>query len=120
MPCFGDGNHPKKPARARLAEFLSGRIQTELVRSWLSIWRPIIGIRNRSALFLPVEDFAGVIVQTPAGALVDAMHRKRFLLGAGITILACASLILALKPIGYTISNRAIFLAVPFPADSLF
>jgi hypothetical protein len=48
------------------------------------------------------------------------MHRKRFLLGAGITILACASLILALKPIGYTISNRAIFLAVPFPADSLF
>lgn len=119
---------------------------------------------------------AGVVAQTPAGALVDATHSKRFLLSAGIIILGAASLMLAIHPmfwsvigaqvvlgsvgailgptvtaitlgmvlpkqfdqrfgrnqtfnsagnvaaallmggIGYTISNRAIFLAVPFLA----
>jgi MFS family permease len=42
---------------------------------------------------------ARVIAQTPAGALVDATHRKRLLLGAGITFLAAAALTLALKPV---------------------
>jgi hypothetical protein len=55
------GTTPRSLRALDWLNFFLADIQTELVRSWLSIWRPIIGIRNRSALFLPVEDFAGVI-----------------------------------------------------------
>jgi len=119
---------------------------------------------------------AGVLAQTPGGALVDAAHRKRLVLTCAIAVLVASSLVLAVHPtflfvigaqivlgsvgsllgptvtaitlgmvsaslfdrrfgrnqtfnsagnvaaallmgaVGYTISNRAIFLAVPFLA----
>lgn len=134
-------------------------------------WNP-----QQVGIVLTCGGLAGVVAQTPAGALVDATRRKRLLLGAGIAFLVASSLTLALKPvlpvvilaqivlgstgailaptvtaitlgmvkasdfdrrfgrnqtfnsagnvaaalmmggIGYVISNRAIFLAVPFLA----
>ena len=119
---------------------------------------------------------AGVLAQTPAGALVDAARRKRLVLACAIAVLTASSLVLAIHPtfrsvigaqivlgsagallgptvtaitlgmvsasmfdkrfgrnqtfnsagnvaaallmgaVGYTISNRAIFLAIPFLA----
>jgi MFS family permease len=56
-------------------------------------WNP-----QQVGMALTCGGLAGVIAQTPAGALVDATHQKRLLLGIGIAFLSAASLLLALKP----------------------
>ncbi|MDQ2774268.1 MAG: MFS transporter [Acidobacteriota bacterium] len=127
-------------------------------------------------IVLTCGGLAGVLAQTPGGALVDRTHKKRLLIACGVAVLVGASLMLATRPtflvvvgaqillggigailgptvtaitlgmvaaslfdrrfgrnqtfnsagnvaaallmgaVGYTISNRAIFFAVPFLA----
>lgn len=53
---------------------------------------------QKIGLVLTAGGLAGVLAQTPAGALVDITHRKRRLLAIGIAFLCVAALTLALKP----------------------
>lgn len=61
-------------------------------------------------LALTCGGLAGVIAQTPAGALVDTIHRKRLLLSVGIAVLSVASLLLALKPAFWSVISSEIVL----------
>jgi MFS family permease len=64
-------------------------------------------------LVLTCGGLAGVLAQTPAGALVDATHRKRALLTVGLALLVVAALTLALKPVlPFVISAQLILGAV--------
>ncbi len=47
---------------------------------------------------LTVGGIAGIVCQTPAGALVDRLYSKRLLITAGVIALATGSLLLALWP----------------------
>ncbi len=49
-------------------------------------------------LALTVGGMAGILTQTPAGALVDRLHSKRALIAIGIVALACGSLLIAFIP----------------------
>src|SRR5579863_3389971 len=53
---------------------------------------------ERVGLALSVGGIAGILVQTPAGALVDQVHRKRTLIAAGIGALVLGALLIALAP----------------------
>jgi len=49
-------------------------------------------------LALTVGGIAGILMQTPAGALVDRLRSKRALIAAGIVALAAGALLIALLP----------------------
>jgi MFS family permease len=53
---------------------------------------------ERVGLALTVGGIAGILAQTPAGALVDQAHRKRTLIAAGIGALALGALLIAFAP----------------------
>src|SRR5277367_2568530 len=50
---------------------------------------------ERVGLALSVGGIAGILVQTPAGALVDQVHQKRTVIGAALAALAAAALLIA-------------------------
>jgi MFS family permease len=53
---------------------------------------------ERVGLALTVGGIAGILTQTPAGALVDKLRAKRALIAAGVAALAAGSLLIALFP----------------------
>jgi predicted MFS family arabinose efflux permease len=53
---------------------------------------------ERVGLALTVGGIAGILMQTPAGALVDLLRSKRALVGVGVTALAAGALLIALFP----------------------
>ncbi len=53
---------------------------------------------ERVGVALSVGGIAGILSQTPAGALVDQVHGKRTLIAAGIGALALGALLIALVP----------------------
>jgi predicted MFS family arabinose efflux permease len=53
---------------------------------------------ERVGLALTVGGIAGLLTQTPAGALVDFLQSKRALIGAAVTALAAGALLIALIP----------------------
>ncbi len=53
---------------------------------------------ERVGLALTVGGLAGIITQTPAGALVDRLRSKRALIAAGVVALAVGAMIIALLP----------------------
>ena len=53
---------------------------------------------ERVGLALMVGGIAGILTQTPAGALVDRLRFKRALIAAGIVALAVGALLIALVP----------------------
>src|SRR5580698_10593067 len=53
---------------------------------------------ERVGLALTVGGIATILAQTPAGALVDQVHRKRTLIAAGIGALALGALLIAFVP----------------------
>jgi MFS family permease len=53
---------------------------------------------QRVGIALTVGGIAGILAQTPAGALVDRLHSKRALVAAGIAALAIGALLIALSP----------------------
>jgi predicted MFS family arabinose efflux permease len=53
---------------------------------------------ERVGLALTVGGIAGILMQTPAGALVDFLRSKRALVGVGVTALAAGALLIALFP----------------------
>jgi MFS family permease len=53
---------------------------------------------ERIGLALSVSGIAGIIAQTPAGALVDQVHHKRTIIAVGVAALALGALLIAFLP----------------------
>jgi MFS family permease len=53
---------------------------------------------ERVGLALTIGGIAGILTQTPAGALVDSLRSKRTLVGAAVVALAAGALLIALLP----------------------
>jgi predicted MFS family arabinose efflux permease len=53
---------------------------------------------ERVGLALTVGGIAGILTQTPAGALVDSLRSKRALIGAAVAALAAGALLIAFAP----------------------
>src|ERR1700685_1012137 len=53
---------------------------------------------QRVGIALTVGGIAGILTQTPAGALVDRLLSKRALIAAGVVALAAGALLIALAP----------------------
>jgi predicted MFS family arabinose efflux permease len=78
--------------------FFLADVQTG-VGPFLAIYLAGYGWNEQSVgLTLTVGGIAGIIAQTPAGALVDRMHAKRALIGIGVVFLAAGALMIALAP----------------------
>jgi predicted MFS family arabinose efflux permease len=53
---------------------------------------------ERVGLALTVGGIAGILTQTPAGALVDSLRSKRVLVGGGVAAMAVGAILIALFP----------------------
>ena len=60
---------------------------------------------QRVGIALTVAGIAGILTQTPAGALVDRLHSKRALITVGILALAAGSLLIALLPTFWSVMS---------------
>jgi MFS family permease len=61
-------------------------------------------------LALTVGGIAGILAQTPAGALVDRVHSKRALIAAGIVALAIGALLIALVPSFWAVMSAQVLI----------
>src|ERR1017187_6934053 len=61
-------------------------------------------------LALTVGGIAGILTQTPAGALVDFLRSKRALLGAAVAALAAGALLIALFPSFWTVMGAQVLI----------
>ena len=94
---------PKSPSRLTLRgldwlNFLLADVRTG-VGPFLAIY--LAGYKwdeERVGLALTVGGIAGILTQTPAGALVDFLRSKRALVGVGVAALAAGALLIALFP----------------------
>jgi MFS family permease len=65
---------------------------------------------ERVGLALTVGGIAGILAQTPAGALVDRVHQKRTLIGAGIGALALGALLIAFVPTFWSVMSAQVLI----------
>src|ERR1700684_76347 len=96
----GKSDEPSKKTLAGLdwLNFLLADVQTG-VGPFLAIY--LAGYKwneERVGLALTIGGIAGILTQTPAGALVDALRRKRALVGLAVVSLAVGALLIALFP----------------------
>jgi len=99
----GRSESPKRPSQRTLRgldglNFLLADVQTG-VGPFLAIY--LAGYRwneERVGLALTVGGIAGILAQTPAGALVDSLRSKRTLVAVAVSALAAGALLIALCP----------------------
>ncbi|MGA3019476.1 MAG: MFS transporter [Bryobacteraceae bacterium] len=65
---------------------------------------------ERVGLALTVGGIAGILTQTPAGALVDRLRSKRALIAAGIVALAVGALLIALAPTFWSVMSAQVLI----------
>jgi MFS family permease len=65
---------------------------------------------ERVGIALTVGGIAGILAQTPAGALVDQVHRKRTLIAAGIGALALGALLIAFAPTFWSVMSAQVLI----------
>jgi predicted MFS family arabinose efflux permease len=65
---------------------------------------------ERVGLALAVGGIAGIVAQTPAGALVDSLRSKRALFGLAVAALAAGALVIALLPSFWPVMAAQIFI----------
>ena len=65
---------------------------------------------QRVGLALTAGGIAGILSQTPAGALVDRLRSKRALLAAGIAALAGGALLIALLPTFWSVMSAQVLI----------
>src|ERR1700691_5663634 len=61
-------------------------------------------------LALTVGGIAGILMQTPAGALVDRLRSKRALIAAGIAALAAGALLIAFVPTFWSVMSAQVLI----------
>jgi predicted MFS family arabinose efflux permease len=59
---------------------------------------------------LTVGGIAGILTQTPAGALVDRLHCKRALIAVGVAALAAGALVIALLPSSWPVMSAQVLI----------
>src|ERR1700678_741582 len=59
---------------------------------------------------LTVGGIAGILTQTPAGALVDRLRSKRTLIAAGIVALAAGALLIAFVPTFWSVMSAQVLI----------
>jgi MFS family permease len=65
---------------------------------------------ERVGIALTVGGIAGILAQTPAGALVDQVHWKRTLIAAGVGALAFGSLLIAFVPTFWSVMSAQVLI----------
>jgi predicted MFS family arabinose efflux permease len=65
---------------------------------------------ERVGLALTVGGIAGILTQTPAGALVDQLRSKRALIAAGVVALAVGALLIALVPTFWSVMSAQVLI----------
>jgi MFS family permease len=65
---------------------------------------------ERVGLALTVSGIAGIVAQTPAGAMVDQLHRKRTLIAIGIGVLALGALLIAFVPTFWSVMSAQVLI----------
>ena len=65
---------------------------------------------ERVGIALTVGGIAGILMQTPAGALVDRLRSKRALIGAAIVALAAGALLIALMPTFWSVMSAQVLI----------
>src|SRR3984885_6472660 len=65
---------------------------------------------ERVGLALTVAGIAGILAQTPAGALVDQVHRKRTLVAAGVGALTLGALLIAFVPTFWSVMSAQVLI----------
>ena len=65
---------------------------------------------QRVGIALTVGGIAGILTQTPAGALVDHLRSKRALIAAGIVALAVGALLIALVPTFWSVMSAQVLI----------
>jgi MFS family permease len=65
---------------------------------------------ERVGLVLTVGGIAGILAQTPAGALVDQIHQKRILIAAGVGALALGALLIAFVPTFWSVMSAQVLI----------
>jgi MFS family permease len=65
---------------------------------------------ERVGLALTIGGIAGILTQTPAGALVDRLRSKRALMAAGIVALAVGALLIALLPTFWSVMSAQVLI----------
>src|ERR1035441_1271137 len=61
-------------------------------------------------LALTVGGIAGILMQTPAGALIDRLRSKRALIAAGTVALAAGALLIALAPTFWSVMSAQVLI----------
>jgi MFS family permease len=72
---------------------------------------------QRVGIALTVGGIAGILTQTPAGALVDRLRSKRALIAAGIVALAVGAMLIALVPAFWSVMSAQVLIG---GASSIF
>ena len=104
-PCGGDGarRYEPQPSKRSLRgldwlNFLLADVQSAL-GPFLAVYLATHGWNEeRVGLALTIGGIAGIIAQTPAGALVDRVRSKRTLIALGVCALAAGALVIAFVP----------------------
>src|ERR1700684_694904 len=65
---------------------------------------------ERVGLALTVGGIAGILMQTPAGALVDRLRSKRALIAVGIVALASGALLIAFLPTFWSVMSAQVLI----------
>jgi MFS family permease len=65
---------------------------------------------ERIGLALSVGGIAGIIAQTPAGALVDQVHKKRTIIAVGVSGLSLGALLIAFLPTLWSVMSAQILI----------
>jgi predicted MFS family arabinose efflux permease len=65
---------------------------------------------ERVGIALTVGGIAGILTQTPAGALVDRLRSKRALIATGIVALAVGALLIALTPTFWSVMSAQVLI----------
>jgi MFS family permease len=95
-----------------LLNFLLADVQTG-VGPFLAIYLAAYGWNpERVGVVLTIGGVAGIVAQTPAGALVDQMRAKRTLIASGIVALAIGALLIAFFPSFWPVVSAQAFIGV--------
>jgi len=117
-----EGDRAPRPSKRALQgvdwlNFFLADVQTG-VGPFLAIYLAGYGWNEqRVGIALTVGGIAGILAQTPAGALVDRLHSKRALIGAGIGALAAGALLIAFVPTFWPVMSSQVLIG---GASSIF
>ena len=90
--------------------FFLADVQTG-VGPFLAIYLAAYGWNEeRVGVALTVGGIAGILAQTPAGALVDQVHQKRTLIAAAIGALALGALLIAFVPTFWSVMSAQVLI----------